>query len=247
MNAAHSNPAPAPVYHITHWKAGSQWVRGVLEDASPERFILPTPGMQAGDLPGPGKVHGIYSPLYMPRWVFDASPAATAPHRKFFVIRDLRDTLISWYFSLLSTHDANPAVESHRRRLESLTTEDGLLHLIAHPDFYAVCSIPASWLGAPDPCIRYEQLIADPHLWFARIFEHCEIAAPDDRQRAAVDRWMFQNMASRQPGEELRSSHMRKGIAGDWRNHFTPAMTAAFKVRFGDLLIRQGYEQSGDW
>jgi len=247
MSAAQANLAPAPVYHITHWKAGSQWVRGVLEDASPDRFILPSPDMQAGRLLGAAGPAAVYSPLYMTRGVFDASPAAAAPHRKFIVVRDLRDTLISWYFSLLSTHDANPAVEVHRRRLESLSTQDGLLHLLAHPDFYALCSIPASWLGAPDPCIRYEQLIADPHLWFSRIFEHCGTDVPVDRQRTAVDRWMFQNMASRQPGDELRSSHMRKGIAGDWRNHFTPAISAAFKVRFGDLLVRQGYEQSGNW
>jgi lipopolysaccharide transport system ATP-binding protein len=200
--------------------------------------------MQAGRLSADPR---IYSPLYMTRGTFDASPAAAAAHRKFIVIRDLRDTLISWYFSLLHTHSPNPAVDSHRLHLSGLNAEDGLLYLIAHPDFSGLCSIPASWLGAPDPCLRYEQLIEDPHRCFARIFEHCELDIPDSTRRAAVDRWLFQNMASRRPGEELRTSHMRKGISGDWRNHFTPAVASAFKLRFGDLLIRFGYEAGGDW
>jgi lipopolysaccharide transport system ATP-binding protein len=232
---------PVPVYHITHWKAGSQWVRGVLEDSCPDRFLFPNAAMQAGAIPTPERPAGIYSPLYMPRWVFDASPAQRLPHRKFIVIRDLRDTLVSWYFSLRYTHEDNAAVAAHRARLGALSAADGLLDLIVHPDFNAICSIPASWLGSPDPLVRYEDLVQDPHACFARIFAHCEIGVPDDRRRAAVDRWLFQNMASRQRGDELRTSHMRKGVAGDWRNHFTPAVSRAFAERYGDLLLRLGY------
>jgi hypothetical protein len=51
----------------------------------------------------------------------------------------------------------------------------------------------------------------------------------------------------RRPGEEDAKHHYRKGIAGDWRNHFTPRLKDAFKQRYGDLLIQLGYEQTSDW
>lgn len=39
----------------------------------------------------------------------------------------------------------------------------------------------------------------------------------------------------------------RKGIAGDWRNHFNDAHREAFDEVAGDILIELGYEDSRDW
>jgi sulfotransferase 6B1 len=39
----------------------------------------------------------------------------------------------------------------------------------------------------------------------------------------------------------------RKGIAGDWRNHFTEDHRRAFKEVAGDILIRLGYEKDMAW
>jgi hypothetical protein len=33
-------------------------------------------------------------------------------------------------------------------------------------------------------------------------------------------------------------------VAGDWVNHFTPKVAAAFEERFGDLPQRLGYTRS---
>ena len=51
----------------------------------------------------------------------------------------------------------------------------------------------------------------------------------------------------RERGVEDVTSHFRKGMAGDWINHFTREHTEAFHAHFGDLLIRLGYEESSDW
>jgi hypothetical protein len=39
----------------------------------------------------------------------------------------------------------------------------------------------------------------------------------------------------------------RKGIVGDWRNHFSEDHRRVFKQVAGDLLIRLGYENDADW
>jgi hypothetical protein len=51
----------------------------------------------------------------------------------------------------------------------------------------------------------------------------------------------------RSRGEEDASSHYRKGLAGDWRNHFSDRHVDHFKSRYNDLLIATGYEASADW
>jgi hypothetical protein len=51
----------------------------------------------------------------------------------------------------------------------------------------------------------------------------------------------------RPAGAEDTRSHYRKGVPGDWLNHFTPTHTEAFKERFGDLAVKLGYERDNDW
>lgn len=51
----------------------------------------------------------------------------------------------------------------------------------------------------------------------------------------------------RSKGKENTDSHYRKGVAGDWANHFTPEHVAHFKERYADLLVKMGYETDDDW
>ncbi len=58
----------------------------------------------------------------------------------------------------------------------------------------------------------------------------------------------FEKKAGRRPkGQEDPKSHYRKGQPGDWRNHFTEVHVAAFKEKFGDLVVRLGYESDHNW
>lgn len=45
----------------------------------------------------------------------------------------------------------------------------------------------------------------------------------------------------RREGQENTQSHYRKGVAGDWMQHFTPEITAEFQARFPGLVERLGY------
>lgn len=48
-------------------------------------------------------------------------------------------------------------------------------------------------------------------------------------------------------GEENIKSHYRKGIIGDWRNHFLDVHKSYFKKEFDDILIFLGYEKDNNW
>jgi hypothetical protein len=58
----------------------------------------------------------------------------------------------------------------------------------------------------------------------------------------------FKKMAKgRKPGEENKASHYRKGVSGDWRNHFKPQHIEYFKQKYNPLLLKLGYEVDADW
>jgi hypothetical protein len=73
-------------------------------------------------------------------------------------------------------------------------------------------------------------------------------AMPVEQLLAIIYEHRFSEFAQgRSRGEEDASSHYRKGLAGDWRNHFTARHVEHFKARYNELLLKTGYEASADW
>jgi hypothetical protein len=51
----------------------------------------------------------------------------------------------------------------------------------------------------------------------------------------------------RSVGTEDSGSHYRKGVSGDWMNHFDQGHREYFKARYGQLLVKLGYEADQSW
>src|SRR2546428_400305 len=69
---------------------------------------------------------------------------------------------------------------------------------------------------------------------------------PVERQRLedVTARCSFEKLSGgRERGKEDVKSHYRKGVHGDWRNHFTPAITCRFKALLNNVLVMAGYEK----
>lgn len=48
-------------------------------------------------------------------------------------------------------------------------------------------------------------------------------------------------------GEEDMKSHYRKGVPGDWKNHFSKEHIQFFKDNYNHVLIKLGYESNSNW
>lgn len=71
---------------------------------------------------------------------------------------------------------------------------------------------------------------------------------PEEKVTSIVQKKSFSNLSGgREKGEENVQSHFRKGVPGDWANHFTPEHKQVFKERFNDVLIKTGYEEDDNW
>jgi lipopolysaccharide transport system ATP-binding protein len=241
--------APLPtIFHVTHWKAGSQWLNKIINRCAGDRVVFAD--ADTGQLLSrpllPGRV---YTTCYVTCQEFH-SVSLPEPWHRFIVIRDLRDTVVSLYFSLRYSHVPDAKIVVKRQRLNAMDIEDGLLLLIESDDQLPACAaIQRTWLESGEELIRYEDLLArDLEILEPLLTRTCPLGVPAEQVREAVLACRFEALTGgRARGQEDVRAHERKGVAGDWRNHFTGRVTRAFKARFGELLVATGYEKDLRW
>ena len=248
------------VYHGCVHKTGSQWIRKVLADPEVYRMTglrtyayaprLPNASKNRGyrglQFEAPFPQHTIVSPLYVHFDSFAAIPKPV-PWRAFFVSRDPRDIVVSWYFSAARSHPtrSNSSLQQTRDQLVALGEEEGLIFTIRRLKYYGLFDALRSWVDADQEgvlLVRYEDLIGvDADRWWEQLLEHCDVPLGPGERRALLARYSFQKLSGREPGDEDPASKLRKGIAGDWRNHFTPTVREVFADITSDLATRIGY------
>lgn len=72
-----------------------------------------------------------------------------------------------------------------------------------------------------------------------------------------IDSWFVSKLLGKHSfdklsGERKRGridehSHYRKGVAGDWKNHFEDVHKEKFKEVYGDIPVKLEYEQDNCW
>jgi len=233
-------------YHITHWKAGSQWLLRIFRAAFPEAVVDPAPkvGHVRERKPEAGR---IFPCCYLTSEEYRALKAGKA--RRMVVIRDLRDTLVAAYFHLRCSNKAEDDSIAHVRSvLTGTNVEDGLIYLMEEwlPQS---AEIQRTWLAEREPVIRLEDFMSAPAETLYYAFRRAWGLRLQTREaRRLIRNNSFEQLTGgRPPGQEDLTSHYRKGIKGDWRNHFTPRVVEHFKRLYNDTLLLSGYEKSADW
>lgn len=180
----------------------------------------------------------------------------------FHVIRDPRDIAVSSYFSHRYSHPNSdwPHLSVLRERLERVSKEEGLILDLDFIDRDVFQALETWDYRQPRVLeLRMEDLAGCPREGFLDVFRFLGIMAEGSSPNAAgrlppeaLDRILeacrFEVLSGgRRTGEEDSRHHFRKGVPGDWRNHFTPAVKDYFKRRYARLLIRLGYEKDDAW
>ncbi|MFO1129572.1 MAG: sulfotransferase domain-containing protein [Rhodospirillales bacterium] len=239
------------VYHVCVWKTASQWVRLVLSDPRIYRYsglsvCLPNPLLR----PDPRTVRlperTIVAALVRDYPFFAALPKPER-HFAFFVKRDPRDLIVSFYFSNRYSHPLDPVIARERATLARMSESEGLEYTI--DQFGQFVAILRSWEEAArhDPrvvVVRYEDLTGIRQLdaWQA-LLDAADIRMPRQVLAEVLATYSFAKITGgRNPGTEAVAHKYRKGIAGDWKNHLTAAMLAAFHARYGSLCADLGYD-----
>jgi lipopolysaccharide transport system ATP-binding protein len=189
----------------------------------------------------------IYAPVYAPCGRFREIVPDDPSNRTFVVIRDPRDTLVSWYFSLMYSHPLETEhVRKERAELGRMTKSEGLALMISK-HLQEVMWIQREWIGAGARIFRYEDFVQNEHETFRSLFEFCNLPTCDLLRRLIVFRHSFRVRTWWRMGRENTRSHLRRGVPGDWKNHFSDDLKKFFKAQHGQTLALAGYEPDDSW
>lgn len=96
--------------------------------------------------------------------------------------------------------------------------------------------------------VRYEDLKIDTGRVLKKVCSFLEVDTDEASIKECVEKNTFErHSGGRKAGVENRGTFFRKGIVGDWKNHFSPANVEVFKTYGGESLILAGYEKNNNW
>jgi len=181
------------------------------------------------------------------RWIGDKDPdykrdlvswRAILPELRIVsTTRDGRDCYVSLWFHLHP--DREPLAAANRA--EFLGRIKG--HAATWRDTMAKFHNDDAAFPGQHFAIRYESLLADAAGEMTRLFEWFGCDASPETVADVVARNAFALLSGgRKPGEADAKSFLRKGIAGDWKNHFDAECNALYCDVAGEALAAAGYE-----
>lgn len=235
-----------PLYVVNEYpRSGGHWVSSMLEKA----LQVPFPSNRIPPF-RPSIMHGHY---LHPRGLKNVV----------VVWRDGRDVMTSLYHHLLFNLPENKRVgfwaHTFRRDLPFSDYDNTAENLPVFLEYFFTrprgphftwADFARRWHNRPETVhVRYEDLRRDAVGELQQVVFGLT-AKPLDAQRAMaiVNEFSFERLSQgRQPGQEEKGSFFRKGVVGDWRNHFSREAGQVFDHFAGQELILLGYEQDRSW
>ena len=153
--------------------------------------------------------------------------------------RDLRDVAVSWYYFTRRRRE-----NAEMGTLKGMSVEEGIQYFIDNKLGH-YCKHVADWRKHRHPDlsfeVRYEQLVDQPTTKLAEIAAFLGFPTEQRLIERIVQANSFERVSGRRRGAEDTSSHMRKGIVGDWENSFSRNQRDQFMDKAGGLLEELGY------
>ncbi|MGB8843845.1 MAG: sulfotransferase [Aliidongia sp.] len=162
------------------------------------------------------------------------------PRSKFIqIVRDGRDCAVSgWFHNLRTTPDWTHKTFDSMDAYVTNFAQEWASDVGAGTHFGT--TLPDSYLA-----IRYEDLVAEPAPVLETILTFLGAPAEADIIADCLRGGSFETLSGgRVRGQENRGSFFRKGISGDWRQHFTAETVRRFDEKAGTWLVRYGYSDA---
>lgn len=241
------------LYHASVQKTGSHWIKAIFSDPR----VVSRTGLRS--YPGHryewDEFHKHFPPyhfvpaLFISYWQYEEI-AKPDRYRTFYVLRDPREVVVSWYYSALNSHRLAGKVPRFREELGKRSLEKGINYAIRLLSYKF--AFMRSWAyNAGDPnvlILKFEELTSEPLVRFRILFEHCGIDFGEEELEELLGDYTKEAMREREQERSFLAkraagdaSHYREEPAG-WREVFTGRNYELFREINGNLLEELGYE-----
>jgi hypothetical protein len=242
------------IYYCCTQKTASQWFKKVFSDPIFFKYtglkVIPysqlPPRLQDAKFDQAFPIRTLVSNLYIDYISYQTIPKPKK-YKTFFILRDPRDIVVSWYFSVKNSHPENYLISQYRIELNKMTLQEGLKYSIEKLESAGLFYAQKSWMNINEKTIkifRYEDFTNDNYSFLNKVFNYLDIKISETELKNFSNKNKFEHFSgNRNPGTEDLSHHYRKGVAGDWLNYFDNTITDFFKKMTGDLLEITGYSK----
>lgn len=225
-------------------KSGGSWLTSMLADALgvPARDLYVDNNFKAFDLKNhPWYRHSSLWNLTENCIIKSHEFADTALHsfdaNVLHLIRDGRDVVVSKYFFERDFCVNNNIISSF-----DITFEEFIEKNSKEWSKYVI-----GWHNTDAMQITYEEILSDPFAAINRILQKLTLPVNNDLIINAIKANTKDNFSKKLEDTFEHNTFVRKGISGDWKNHFTEEHKRIFKECAGNTLITMGYEKNFEW
>jgi hypothetical protein len=224
-------------------KSGTTWMREMLSSLPGyRRFPMEQHGFTGGS---PGELAAV-EPGFVYHGHLEYSEQVHAKlvelgFRGIFMYRDIRDAIVSEYHHHMYM-DPNSTI---RPRLEKLTKEEAFMaeNVMQWCGAAKKFSNTEKWVDSGVlSAVKYEDMKELPVCTLRDALTDIGLRISYRLVEHITSLNSFEAKSGRRPGEELKEGVLRKGVIGDWKNHFTTRNTDSINAVFGAALLRLGYE-----
>lgn len=235
-----------PLYIVTEYpKSGGSWLCSMLS----EYMNIPFPRNRYPKITS-SIMHGhmLHSPL---------------KKNVSCLFRDGRDVMISLYYHMLFENDKNSPVLVSRTRSDlnfsnfddiRANLSDFIEYVHANesksrsPFKFTWGEFVRDWIDKDANMVKYESLIDDCYGTMKILLESImQKPVEEERLKAVVHKYSFENQTRRKPGEEDIKSFIRKGQPGDWKEKFTKSSARTFSALYSNEMLALGYIENDLW
>jgi hypothetical protein len=237
------------VYFPTVQRSGSQWMKAFFSNMRIRRFTglrpFPQRRYEWGEFVRRFPLYTFVPLLYVS---YDLYEEIEKPprYRTFYVMRDPRSVVVSWYHAMLKTHVLMGKVGRYREDLSRLLFDDGISYCIrALTGKFA--DMRTWWDHRDDPnvtLLRFEDMIQDPAASMAGILEACGFQVPPPVLADVMRDYTKDSMRKKDPRTEADPDNCHyRATTSDHHEAFTDDHYRLFRDVTGNLVTYLGYEE----
>ncbi len=248
----YNNPHPS-IIHFSLNKAATQYTKKILRQCVIENGMIPVhineyafytkfpylTGLGADKMAN-------FSHIFRPKGYFYSAFGGFVPgiselekYKVILMVRDPRDILVSWYYSIAFSHSIPPITSNRheeyirkRKNAQEITIDD---HVISESDrVFNILNRYQTELLVPYPHVyltSYEKMTSNFEGWLKYLLEACELEISSQTFQKLVE-----DNKRLQPKEENIYKHIRKGKPGDYLDKLQPETIEYLNIKFSPIF-----------